>query len=147
MVTLMSEKRKWFDPRTTTYQLPGPILNVSRVTSAEGEELVATLQVLCTRGKSGRACLRLFLGRAALSPAARLAVNLSVLLQQMKIQEIQSVLQHGLTTAERQALLCLERYRVTPRLKRIAQGLLNVDERYRLSAALGKLFREERSRF
>lgn len=138
----MSEKRKWFDP--APLQLPAPILLVSKVTREDGVELLGALSRL--RGGDALRALGLFSKRFDMVPAQRLAVNLKTLLDRLAKEPVHSVIPDGLTDNERKALIVLQVKQVPPQLQEVAQGLLNIYERYLFLAAVGPMFRTERKR-
>lgn len=84
-----------------------------------------------------------FFGRLVRRPADwRLAVNLKTFLGLVVINEVDNVLDGGLTAAERNALVTLDRAGLSVRSREIAHGLLSVYARWVALKAMSKHFRE-----
>lgn len=83
-------------------------------------------------------------GMARLTPAARLAVNMGVVLSLLGGGEVENVLQGGVTDGERQVLLEVQLGGVPSGYVEVIHGLLNIHERWVLKRALAKPFRDAR---
>ena len=86
--------------------------------------------------------IALFLRTASLSPPDRLAFNLSVVSEILKINEVDNILAAGVTQVERMALI--EAQRMPAGFCEVAHGLLNIHERWTFKRAMGKSFRDAR---
>ena len=86
---------------------------------------------------------RLLLAKLAiLPPAARLAVNLRILVSRMVNKPIYNVFRDGLTPSEHAALVELDMRGLTLQSRETAHGLLNVHERWCAIKSLRRLFRQ-----
>lgn len=132
--------RKWFDSKPL--YLPEPILNAAPVTVEAAEELLSVL--IQARGPKAAKTFMLMSRLSAMAPAQRLEHNLKTLLHLVANNNVRSVIPDGLTPDELQALIVLQTYDIPASVKETSQGLLHVNERYQLLAAVGRMFREAR---
>jgi hypothetical protein len=82
----------------------------------------------------------LFAKLAIMPPAARLAVNLKVLVGRMVRKPIYHVFKDGLSPTEHAALVALDMRGLSLRSRETAHGLLNVHERWCAIKSLRRLF-------
>ena len=142
----MSEKRKWFDrkPDPQTFALSPRPLTISVALTAEGIAGFVEEVDPVKNGQLKPSTHRLFSSLAAMSHSSRLARNLKVLLGILAVRDVASITSDGVTDEEKAALINLEFSGVSPLSKEIAQGLLNVAERYQVLQVMGDTFRQSR---
>jgi hypothetical protein len=141
----MGERRKWFDPKNKHEQpplpLPSPILSTKRPSQ---EQLEAFRDLLEQNRKQHSPLLGVswvvFDSLLEMPARARLARNLKVVLDCLVRGPIESIMQDGLQSSEREALIALEKLDVSVEIKMTAQSLLNIYERYQLALSLGAAF-------
>ena len=142
----LSEKRKWFDrkpdPQVST-PVPRPIVISVALTHDGVDEFIREIDP--TKNKRIReATYKLFSNLSDMSHASRLARNLKVLLGILATRDVSSITSDGVTDEEKASLVNLEFSGVSQISKEIAQGLLNVAERYQVLQATGDTFRQSR---
>ena len=93
------------------------------------------------RCEQGGSVFSVFIPLISIPPRRRLEANLRVMLNQMAIVQIRNVLDDGLTSEEKTALLELELHKASDELLGVAHGLLNVHERWYLLKSVGSKFR------
>lgn len=142
----MTEKSKWFDPKDKQEPLLGLVADSGGVLLSDATEFLADITVQHARGRLPDESFKLFSRLCDMPPAARLSRNLKVVLTLLATQAVRNVLIEGLTEEEKLALRDLEHLRAPPKIRAIAQGLLNVSERQQLVEAVQELYRDERTR-
>jgi len=141
----MTEKRKWFDPRTKP-ETQLRLVAGHGVLPADIQEFVAVVLSLQARNRLPMASSKLFLQLCEMPPAARLSRNLKVVLTLLVSRAIRNVLQDGLSADEKLALRDLEHSQAPSKIRAIAQGLLHASERQQLADAVQEMYRDERTR-
>lgn len=84
----------------------------------------------------------LFERMASYSPPLRLAINIKTFMGETIVREVEDILQHGITPAERAALIELDSSKLPIYLREVAHGLLNLHERWIVKKALSKPIRD-----
>lgn len=85
---------------------------------------------------------RLFERMASYPPPIRLAINIKTFMGETAVHEVDDILRHGITPAERAALIELDSSRMPVHLREVAHGLLNLHERWIVKRALSKPIRD-----
>ena len=142
----MTEKRKWFDPSSKPNE-PLQLISSGGVTHSDFLEFTAWIAEQRSRGKLAWRSHTLLAGLCGLTPVLRLGRNHKVVIGLLAKVEIRNVLAEGLTSQEKTMLRDLEHQRAPPKIRAVAQGLLNVHERQELVDAAKMMYRTERTRF
>ena len=149
----MSEKRKWFDPsekrrenRLEIRYLPTRLTSASRVSVEEAASFMKLIYELLRKKRIHVNTSYLFFQLVKLHPVHRLSRNLSSLLHMLSKGVTENVIHDGLSKQELNALMELELAGVSTKVKAVAQGLLNVYERYQMLETARGLFETERLR-
>jgi hypothetical protein len=141
----MGEKKKWFDPE----KKPEPLIRLTAsggVLWVEAREFRQTIETLHTQGRLPDDAYKLWCGLCDMPPAARLSRNHKTVLAMLADRAVRNVLSDGLTETEKLALRDLEHLHAPPKIRAVAQGLLNVQERQQLVDAVQEIYRDERTR-
>lgn len=85
---------------------------------------------------------RLFERLASHPPPLRLAINIKTFMGETVVRRVEDILQHGITPAERSALIELDSSNMPRHLREVAHGLLNLHERWIVRRALAKPIRD-----
>jgi hypothetical protein len=85
---------------------------------------------------------RLFERMASYPPPLRLAINIKTFMGETAVREVEDILRHGITPAERAALVELDSSKLPVHLREVAHGLLNLHERWIVKRALSKPIRD-----
>lgn len=145
---MSSEKRKWFDSRKDLEirYLPTRLTSASRVLEKEGVDFLNAVNKLCKQRRIKLGTQDLFQQLVRMHPAHRLSRNLSSLLTALGRRPVENVIHDGLSKWELDSLVDLERLGVSAKFKAVAQGLLNVYERYQMLETVRPIYEEERRR-
>lgn len=142
----MTEKSKWFDPKDKPEPPLRLIAGGGGVLLVDAMEFLSNITTLHSRKRLPDESFKLFSQLCNMQPAVRLSRNLKVVLTLLASQAVRNILSEGLTEEEKLALRDLEHLQAPPKIRAIAQGLLNVSERQQLVDAVQEMYRDERTR-
>jgi len=134
----MSEKTKWFNPVREADIVIKPISEGVDVDQADAKRLIDAIT------GSGHGPPAILLQMCGMRPHTRLVRNLKLTLSLMEMGQARISSPPGLTAREHEALIEVERMNLPADIKDIAQGLLNVYERFQLLHILEPRLRKAR---
>lgn len=118
--------------------IPQKMYSNSLTSVSKLKELVLEMKRIGISAKTRR----LFERMASYAPPLRLAINIKTFMGETAVREVEDILQHGITPAERAALVELDSSQMPVHLREVAHGLLNLHERWIVRKALAKPIRD-----
>lgn len=138
----MAKQGNWPGKRPSKLQVPERMTLQSVVSPEDAKRFLKILH-----RKSQSKLRRFFASLVVMPPILRLRRNLKVLLDRVSRETpMRDFMRDGLTESERDALARLTSIETSEGdIQAIAQGLLNVEERYQLYLSIGSLFDSQRN--